>query len=194
MKKLLYAIIFVMIYILLLTTLSHASDIDFKKLVEKQSRGEKIYRNKFVTTLVVNSVHRNKEFREGYVHEYAKAYQLTKAEEEAMLSKELAQDEKEISFYLFAYTEDEKWNNFDKANPAWKIYLKDDKSNRLEPLSVKKFKLEPSLHFIYFPMVSHWMTGYEVSFPKNIDAANAKSLTIVLTGFLGNTELTWEIK
>ncbi|MEK6682287.1 MAG: hypothetical protein AABY79_10025 [Nitrospirota bacterium] len=171
----------------------YASDVDFKKLVEKQTRGEKIYKNKFVTTLVVSVVYRDARFREGYVHEYAKAYQLTKAEEDAMLAKEKSQDEKEISFYLFAYTEEEKWNNFDKGNPAWKIYLKDDKANRLEPLSVKKFTLEPSMHFIYFPMASQWMKGYEVTFTKGADFASAKSLTIVLTGFLGNTELTWEI-
>ena len=192
MKKVLQAIIFIIIYTL--APVIFASDMPFGKLVEKQSRGEKIYKNKFVTTLVVNAVYRNMEFREGYVHEYAKAYQLTKTEEDAMLAKEKAQDENEIGFYLFAYTEEDKWNNFDKANPAWKIYLKDDKSNRLEPISVKKFTLEPSLHFIYFPMVSQWMKGYEVSFPKNIDVANAKSLTIILTGFLGNTELIWEIK
>ncbi len=192
MKKVLQAIIFIIIYTL--APVIFASDMPFGKLVEKQSRGEKIYKNKFVTTLVVNAVYRNMEFREGYVHEYAKAYQLTKTEEDAMLAKEKAQDENELSFYLFAYTEEDKWNNFDKANPAWKIYLKDDKSNRLEPISVKKFTLEPSLHFIYFPMVSQWMKGYEVSFPKNIDVANAKSLTIILTGFLGNTELIWEVK
>ncbi len=186
------------ILIIILSTLLssynlYASDTDFKNLVEKQTRGEKIYKNKFVTTLVVNMIYRDIKFREAYVHEYAKAYQLTKAEEEAMLAKERAQDEKEISFYLFAYTENEKWNNFDKGDPVWKIYLKDDKSNRLEPLSVKKFTLEPSMHFIYFPMVSQWMKGYEVTFTKGADFADAKSLTIVLTGFLGNTELTWEI-
>jgi len=194
MNRALQTIVIMIIFFLLSAPGILASDIPFGKLVEKQTRVEKIYKNKFVTTLVVNAVYRNMGFREGYVHEYAKAYQLTKAEEDAMLTKEKEQDEKEISLYLFAYTEEEKWNNFDKANPVWKIYLKDDKSNRLEPLSVKKFKLEPALHFIYFPMVSQWMMGYEVSFPKNIDAANAKSLTIILTGFLGNTELTWEIK
>lgn len=186
--------ILIVILSLLLSSFNlYASDTDFKKLVEKQNRGEKIYKNKFVTTLVVNLVYRNLEFREGYVHEYAKAYQINKGEEEAMLLKEKTQDEKEISFYLFAYTEDEKWNNFDKINPAWKIYLKDDKSNRLEPLSVKRFTLDPSLHFIYFPQVSQWMKGYEVAFPKGADFTNAKSLTIILTGFLGNTEMTWEI-
>ncbi len=194
MNRALQTIITIMTFLLLSTPGIFASDMPFGKLVEKQTRIEKIYKNKFVTTLVVIAVYKNMEFREGYVHEYAKAYQLTKAEEDAMLTKEKEQDEKEISFYLFAYTEEEKWNNFDKANPAWKIYLKDDKSNRLEPLSVKRFTLEPALHFIYFPMVSQWMKGYEVSFPKNIDVTNAKSLTIILTGFLGNTEITWEIK
>jgi hypothetical protein len=187
-------ILIVILSLLLSSYNLYASDADFKKLVEKQTRSEKIYKNKFVTTLVVNAVYRDMKFREAYVHEYAKAYQLTKAEEDAMLTKESAQDEKEVSFYLFAYTEDEKWNNFDKSNPAWKIYLKDDKSNRLEPLSVKRFTLEPSMHFIYFPMASQWMKGYEITFSKNIDTANAKSFTIILTGFLGNTELTWEIK
>ncbi len=194
MNRALQTIIIIITFFFLSAPSTFASDIPFGKLVEKQTKVEKIYRNKFVTTLVVNAVYRNMEFREGYVHEYSKAYQLTKAEEDAMLTKEKEQDENEISFYLFAYTEEEKWNNFDKANPAWKIYLKDDKSNRLEPLSVKRFTLEPALHFIYFPLVSQWMKGYEVSFPKSIDINNAKSLTIILTGFLGNTEMTWEIK
>jgi hypothetical protein len=151
--------------------------------------------------LIVSATYKSVEFRRAYAQEYAHAYKLTTKEEERFVADQLKAATLEHEFLMASFVPDKKWDDFDKANSMWKIYLVNDNDERVVPVEVKKVKDKTAVTAHFFPYVTPWKSAYTVRFPNNMPATNqaivkghTKTIKLVIAGVLGTAEMGWNLE
>ncbi|MBI5491804.1 MAG: hypothetical protein HY893_02600 [Deltaproteobacteria bacterium] len=172
----------------------------YREVLNKWTRGKKVFEG-MESRLYFTATYKDPEFRAAYIDRYAQSYQLGDEMRKALLDRETEQSEKFNEFFFAAYTPDQNWNDFDRTNSVWKLYLEDNAGSRLTPVSITKVDPSDQLIREFFPYFDMWSSGYIVKFPKYSEAgqepipsANTSYLKLVVTGVLGKGELEWRLK
>ena len=151
--------------------------------------------------LFVYATYKSWPLREAYVEEYARRYQMDDSGKEKLKEKEMGLDEKFNEFFIAVYTPDEKWNDFDQPLSIWKIYMEDEKGERLSPIEIKKVDADSPLIREFYPYLDLWSSTYIVKFPKYIitgeepfPGKDTNYFRLKITGVVGNVVLEWQLK
>lgn len=151
--------------------------------------------------LYISATFKSRAFRKAYAEYYAESYRLDSVYRQALLKREMDQAEKYNELFFTVYTPEEDWNDFNKKDSVWKMYLEDNHGNRLTPISIETLEGSSSIVREFFPYFDLWSTAYVVRFPKYavrgtepIPGKDTEYVKLVVTGVLGSGELKWVLK
>lgn len=172
----------------------------YQEVLNKWTRGKKVFVG-MESRLYFTATYKDPEFRAAYIDRYAQSYQLDDDMKKSLLDREMEQSDKFNEFFFAAYTPDQNWNDFDRLNSVWKLYLEDNSGSRLTPVTITKVDSSDPLIREFFPYFDLWSAGYIVRFPKYSEAgqepipsSGTSYLRLVVTGVLGKGELEWRLK
>ncbi|MDO8426683.1 MAG: hypothetical protein Q7T24_04125, partial [Deltaproteobacteria bacterium] len=173
---------------------------EYQEVLKKWTRGKKIYEG-LEARLYITATYKDPEFRKAYITRFVNSYELEESLKDALLVREMDQADRYNEFFFTAYTPDQKWNDFERPDSIWKLYLEDDTGARLKPISVAKVDASDPLIREFFPYSDLWSSGYLVKFPKYSEAGaepipsgETISLRLIVTGVLGKGELEWLLR
>ena len=139
-------------------------------------------------------------FRRAYIERYLEEYDLDEDYREALIASEDERSARTNEFFIALYTPEDEWNDLDRKDSVWKLYLEDSSGARLTPLSITKVDGRDPLIREFFPFFDLWSSAYTVEFPKYSAAGlepfpgkEAESMRLIITGPLGRGELTWRL-
>jgi len=171
---------------------------EYSSVLDSQTRSTKIYSG-LDTVLFITATYKTMEFREAYVELFVKGFEEDPAYRSALVSKQRDENDLYNEIFFAAYTSEPKFNDFERRDSVWKLYLDDNEGNRLTPVSVKKVDSADPLIRKLFPYLDPWSSGYIVRFPKYsvtgtepIPGPKTKFLKFVVTGLMGKGEMEWE--
>ncbi len=172
----------------------------YNETLNRYTAGKKIFEG-LDARLYITATYKAPRFRESYIERYVKSYQLDEGYSKALLDREMEQAESYNEFFFTAYTPEERWNDFNKKDSIWRLYLEDDKGARLTPISIVKVDPADPLLREFFPYFDLWSYGYVVKFPKYTETGtepvpgpDTRYIKLVVTGILGEGELEWRLK
>jgi len=170
------------------------------ELLNEMTKHKKVIDN-LDSKLFVYATYKSWPLREAYVEEYARRYQMDDNQKEKLKEKEMGLDEKFNEFFIAVYTPDEKWNDFDRPLSIWKIYMEDEKGERLSPIEIKKVDADSPLVREFYPYLDLWSSTYIVKFPKYIitgeepfPGKDTNYFRLKITGVVGNAVLEWQLE
>ncbi len=169
-------------------------------VLPQMTKGKKVIDN-LESKLFIYATYKNWPLREAYVEEYVRRYQMDNSQKERLKVIEKESDERFNEFFVAVYIPDERWNDFDQPSSIWKIYMDDEKGNRLYPLEIKKADVNSPLIREFYPHLDLWSSGYIVKFPKYMISGeepfpgkDANYFRLIITGVVGSAELEWRLK
>jgi hypothetical protein len=172
----------------------------YAKVIKQWTREGSVYRG-IESMLLLHGTYRGMELREAYTREYGERYRLDSYRVEKLVAQERAGYERSEEFFLAVYTPDEKWNDLERSDSAWRLYLRNDSGERVEPITIRRVDEESPLFREFYPKLDQWSRGYIVSFPKYsatgerpIINDDTSRFTLIITGVLGQTEIEWAMK
>jgi hypothetical protein len=172
----------------------------YERVCNEWTREARIHRGLEVD-LIASATFKSEEFRKAYADEFAEAYRLTPEKKKRFVEDQLEAAADGHEFLIASFVPEEKWDDFDKANSMWKLYLVNDQNERLVPLEVRRIRRMDAVTPHFFPYITPWKSVFKVRFPRNIPIAdrpivdeNTKGITLVITSVLGTTEMGWKLK
>lgn len=168
-------------------------------VLNQWTKNQKVYEN-LETKLYVYATYKSWQWRQSYIDEYVKRYMMDALQKENIIAREKETDEKFNEFFLSIYTPDLKWNDFDKKDSIWNIYMEDEKGERVSPIEITKVDENNPIIREFFPYMDLWSYGYTVKFPKYMPAGkepfpspSSKSIRLIITGAAGKAKLEWKM-
>jgi len=168
---------------------------EYSKALNKWTRSETVY-SQFETRIHVTATYRSQEFNIAYLKEYERIYPA--AVEEKGPPAPAISDPEGREFILYIYTPEKDSNDFDKQNSIWKIFLIDDRENRIELIDVRRIRKITPVIESFFPYVNQYYgVTYRIRFPASLQGTETngdalkKPLRLMITGVLGKLELAW---
>ncbi|MBZ0271799.1 hypothetical protein K8I61_07160 [bacterium] len=167
-------------------------------VLENWTRMDTIYRN-FETELIVHATYYSAEFREALRLERARAEKIIPDELARLAGSDREELERSARFLVSTYTPVAKWNNLDKANPSFRLWLVDVNGRKIAPTSIRERKIRLRAELMQYPYVSTWSKAYEVVFPRE-DAISGETLdlkggtfTLFAAGMQGEAKMEWAV-
>jgi hypothetical protein len=155
----------------------------------------------FEVEFIIDATFKSKAFRRAYADEYGEAHKLTAQQKKTFLEEQLLQADSYHEIQMASFVPEKKWNEFDKPQSMWKLYLVNDRDERVEPVAVKKLKKRDAIVAHFFPYVTPWKSVYVVTFPYRIPGTNrplvsenTSNLTMVIASVLGTAEVIWNLE
>lgn len=172
----------------------------YDDILKAWTRGAKVY-DGLDTTIYATATFKSSEFREAYISRYTDAIRADESLKKTLFDKEAGEHEKYNEFFMSVYTPVSEWNDLDKPNSVWKLYLEDGRGARLTPIYVRKVDRDDALVKEFYPYLDAWSTAYVVRFPKYtetgtepIPGKETEALKLIIAGVPGEGELEWRLK
>ncbi len=172
----------------------------YKKVSNAWTREARIHSGLQVE-LIVSATFKSAEFRRAYTDEYATAYKLTPEEKEAFWDDQLTAATSGHEFVVASFVPDKKWDDFDKAQSMWRIYLINDNNERVTPVQVRRVKKNDAVTSHFFPYVTPWKSIYTVRFPWTVSETNeaiikggTTDVRLVIASVVGTAEMRWQFE
>jgi hypothetical protein len=138
---------------------------------------------------------RSMAFQEAWVDRRAELLKMTTTERDCLLADLKRVSAKELNFFLSAYTGDRKWNDFSLPNSIWRVFLENERGQRLAPSEVRQLRNRTEAE-AFFPYLGMWSEPYELRFDLEDPRAKdfqAERLTLVITSVLGDAVMCWRL-
>ena len=149
--------------------------------------------------LIASATFKSEEFRRVYTEEYAKAHRIGPEERQGFLEDQLRAASLGQDFVVATFVPDKKWDDFDKPNATWRLYLVNDINERVAPVEVRKLKGRDPVLSHFFPYITPHKSVYAVRFPYRTPGGDqpflrdgAEAVTLIITSVLGTAEMCWE--
>jgi hypothetical protein len=172
---------------------------DYHGAFERWTREARIYRG-FDMELIVSATFKSADYRRTYAKEYAKTYILSDEDELKFEQDQLKAAAEFHDFVMAAFIPDDKWNDFEKKDSIWKVYLTNEANDRISPVEIRKLNRKDPTIAQFFPYVSPWRRVYSLRFPVTIPergtafvGPDTHSITLTVTGVRGTCEVTWKL-
>jgi hypothetical protein len=165
----------------------------YEEVYARWTRSGNIYRE---LTLVLDArvTYRSEEFQEVFLRRYAEVYRVREAELARLLAEERERAGRDLRFLLVAYTAQRDWNDFEKPDSIWRLFLQNERGQRL-PVTEKR-RLENRTELEGFFLLGPWSEAYELVFDLRGEEAGgfkAERLTLVVASVLGEAEFCWDL-
>jgi hypothetical protein len=172
---------------------------EFPAASERWSREARIYTG-FDVELIATATFKSASFRLAYSDEYERVFLLTQPEKDKLVQDQQAASEMYHDFLLAAFVPNKKWNDFDKKDSVWKVYLTADDQRYLEALEIRRVKRVNAEIIHFYPFITPWKQVYRLRFPQSypetgepIINADTTNVSLVITGVQGKTAMQWEL-
>ena len=169
----------------------------YKRVCDQWSQESRIHHG-FEVRLIVSATFKSADFRRAYADEYAAAYQLTAEEKGRFVEDQMKASHLGHEFLLATFVPEKRWDDFDKADSMWKLFLVNDEGQRVVPVEVRDVKGQKAVMSHFFPYITPWKSVYRVRFPSNISGSNnpiigdnTKKMRLIVTSVLGTAEMHW---
>ena len=169
-------------------------------ILNLMTRSKKVIDN-MDNKLFIYATYKSWPLREAYADEYAGRYLMYNYQKDRLKATEKESDERFNEFFVAVYTPDEQWNDFNAPESIWKIYLEDEKGDRVSPIEIKKVDVNSPLIREFYPYLDLWSSGYIIRFPKHIAVGkkplpekDAKYFKLIITGVVGSAALEWQLR
>jgi len=113
----------------------------------------------------------------------------TADERQKRVAASRAHSERQARFVLVVYTREPAWNDLDRPDSRWRVFLEAD-GQRRAPDEIRKIKRRRFVYERLFPTLDGFREVYEAHFP----GAAASTESLVVTGELGSVTLTWDAR
>lgn len=155
---------------------------------------EKTLYSQFETRAYISTTKKSREFNKAYLSEYSRIY-LVRDQEKEKKRKLLADQSAQFTEFMFyAYTPEKESNDFSKENSIWKIFLINQKGERLEPVDIREIREVTPVIRGLFPYVNpYYGSFYSIKFPREGRQSDASDqCKLIFTSILGRVELEWK--
>jgi len=152
------------------------------------------------TEMLLSAVPANMEVRRAWVARRAQAFDWSAARRQ----KELADQEKEFAAHIViaasVYVPERKWNDLDRPNPTWRVYLVNAQGQRLPPLDVRRISQRTAINEAIHPFWDPWSHLYLAKFAwadkegRPFLAPGEKEATLLVTGPPGRMQLKLAVR
>ena len=178
---------------------------DYRTVLARWTRRALITRE-FDTSLDVAATFKSNDFRWAYAVRYAAQFQLSTADQDRLLKRQLAELDAAHELIVSATATRFEWIDFHKKDSVWRITLLDDRGHELAPLEIRKLRTPTAELEAFFPPstrsqpVASFYTTYLLRFPRKLpdgtplDLETAGKITLRFAGVLGAAELNWVVK
>ena len=173
------------------------SALNYHDALSKWSRQGKIYAMAGSEVIIMDATYKSDEFRESFTTEYSRLYGLDSVEGSKKLTyseivANSSKEEQKLEFFVSFYTPDPKWNDLDKKNSIWNLYVETAGGNRIEPASIENISRDDARTKNFYPYIGPWSEAYVVSFKKPADlSGNFKLLAFSVKGEI---EMEWTLE
>lgn len=165
----------------------------YPAVLEQWTSKAKVYRG-LDFMLEVTGTYKSAPFRRAYAEKFVRDFQLSPQAAAKMLADEKAMAEKNIEFILAVSAPNEKKNNLNASDSAWRIFLESESLDRIKPFEIRLVKKRTARLEEFYPYISPWAQVYRVRFLAPPHPPRAEPLDLVLTGVLGSARLTFQAK
>lgn len=162
----------------------------FTETVTQWTRNGKIYSN-LDTIMLVDALYQDWTVRQEYISELSRQSFLTEEKERELYDELKKKNEEVVEFMVAVYTPDTNWNDLEKENSIWNIFLQAHEGPRISPSSIKKISQRKIPLKRFYPFITVWRTVYQVEFPKEEFSEDSKEMSLILGGMLGAIRLVW---
>ncbi len=153
------------------------------------------------TRVYFYATYKSREFRQAYIDEYARRFQLSPDKKDLLLALELSDGKEYNEFFVSTYMPKRQWNDLNQENSIWKLYLSDGVGKRLEPVEIKKIDLgEDPFYREFYPTIDAWSDGYIIKFPRfdsegrAVGEGESSLLKLTITGIMGDGTVEWVLR
>lgn len=177
---------------------SDADEVYIKRLYD-WTRSIKLFQD-FSTRLYLSATYKTMDFRAAYAGRYSAAYQADEEARLRLLEKEEEEALKFDDFLVVVYTPEKQWNDLDKKDSIWRLFLEDASGGKREPAFTTRLSSASPLVREFYPHLDEWSVAYEVRFLKQPRAEHGDEpkamgpVRLKVTGVLGKGELVWDMQ
>lgn len=118
----------------------------------------------------------------------ASIYSLDDDEEKAKYEELKTQLKNHLAFFINFYTDQKKYADISNERHGWQLLLHRN-GQKIEPLSIDKFKKPTPEQLAFYPNRIQWQTGYLVVFP--VDSGIDEGIQLSLHHISGESTLSW---
>ena len=172
--------------------------IPYRDVMEAWTQEGRIY-DGLLTNLISKVTFKSAGFRQAYVEEYARLYDIENPEYDNLMQDELTEAANYHDFLFAAYVPEKEWDDFSKKTSMWKIYITRDHVEQILPLEVRKLKKKDPVIEYFYPYMTAWKSIYHVRFPVSDPKTDSQAMgdpsntiTLVMTSVIGSVEFNWE--
>ena len=171
----------------------------YRRELKRWTRSSTVMRQ-FDTALRVHATLRSPRFEAAYQAQEAALFKLPPETVAAKRAAAAKAWQDSIGVVIAAATHDSEWNDFDRKQSHWRIFLSTDSGQQLRPSKITLQRRLTATDHVYFPYVGMFYELYHVQFPQRLADGRAlvrpdtKQLRLQLVGPLGEATLTWDLQ
>lgn len=146
---------------------------EYLEVYKKVSVTQKIY-SEFETKAIIAVTPFTLEFLNAYLNE--RRLFLRESDFSILEERERQINSKNLKFFVSFYTPNPDFNDLDKPNSIWQIFIEKSDATKILPLAIRKStETYPVLNH-FFPLLDPWSSPYLIIFPRfNNDVSNLQS-------------------
>lgn len=150
------------------------------------------------TKLSIHATLFSPDFLAAYLPYYAALFELSSSQKHALYAEMTRPGHYE--FVVVSDTHDYRQNDFDRDDSIWRLFLVNDREQRVSPIEIKQEKPIRETMRQLFPSISPFSKVYRVSFPQTLPDGTplvrdrSSHLALRVVGALGNVELRWNFR
>jgi len=173
---------------------------EYSDVLSRWTRSAKVF-DGIDARIYLSATYKDTSYIAAYVLRYSKAYKLDEDYAMALSERELGEADKYNEFFISVYTPDESWNDLEKRDSIWRLYLEDGTGARLLPVSITRVDKGDPLVREFFPYFDMWSAAYRVKFPRYSETGTEPIpndltgyLRLTVTGIMGEGTLEWRLR
>ncbi|MBU2026198.1 MAG: hypothetical protein KJ814_01075 [Proteobacteria bacterium] len=163
---------------------------EYLTVLKQWTRSQIVY-SQFETRVHISATHRSPEFKEAYLQEYARLYNLGDGEKKARQEIQAALEADFDEFIFYAYIPEKTSNDFDRRGSIWSIFLINGKGERIDPVDVRRIEPVTPVVTEFFPYVNpYYGIPYHLRFPPLAKSGSAAGpVKLVFASVIGKVEM-----
>lgn len=174
---------------------------NYYRALERWTRGESItILRELNTTLRVHATLFSPEFITAYVDKRRKLFKLPRREVRELVARLDKLWEESYPLVMITATHDARWNDFEERKSTWRVWLANNRGERVAPVSIVPRRRLGQTETTLFPHLDHFYHYYEVRFPRVLPDGrplvrpDTSRLILFVTGPLGVARLVWRLQ
>lgn len=153
--------------------------------------------DQFKTLAIFDALWLSDEMRTAFVDLYGMRRGKDQAGREALLKRQLEENQHWVSFYLLADVRNKTHLSLHDKNAYWTVVLVTEKGVRIEPISVNEVELEPEYESLFAHRLNAFKTPYLVKFPaSDLNGeryfTKGQRITLVISSPEKEVVMTWD--